>query len=181
MRTSMAASIITKKRIAKAFKQLLEEMEFDKISIVDIMELAQIRRQTFYNHFLDKYQLLDWIFENDLKERVADNLDFISGRQLLKELFFYFEEECDFYVKLFDIKGQNDFFSYFINYCRIVIEKIMAEYSQESQFFHQEAFAAFHIDYHAHALAEIVKTYVNHRTVMPNPDYLIIEITGRKI
>ena len=177
----MAASIITKKRIAKAFKQLLEEMEFDKISIVDIMELAQIRRQTFYNHFLDKYQLLDWIFENDLKERVADNLDFISGRQLLKELFFYFEEECDFYVKLFDIKGQNDFFSYFINYCRIVIEKIMAEYSQESQFFHQEAFAAFHIDYPAHALAEIVKTYVNHRTVMPNPDYLIIEITGRKI
>ena len=36
----MAASIITKKRIAKAFKQLLEEMEFDKISIVDIMELV---------------------------------------------------------------------------------------------------------------------------------------------
>ena len=68
MRTSMAASIITKKRIAKAFKQLLEEMEFDKISIVDIMELAQIRRQTFYNHFLDKYQLLDWIFENDFSK-----------------------------------------------------------------------------------------------------------------
>ena len=136
----MAASIITKKRIAKAFKQLLEEMEFDKISIVDIMELAQIRRQTFYNHFLDKYQLLDWIFENDLKERVADNLDFISGRQLLKELFFYFEEECDFYVKLFDIKGQNDFFSYFINYCRIVIEKIMAEYSLDRQVPHHEAF-----------------------------------------
>lgn len=177
----MAASIITKKRIAKAFKQLLEEMEFDKISIVDIMELAQIRRQTFYNHFLDKYQLLDWIFENDLKERVADNLDFISGRQLLKELFFYFEEECAFYVKLFDIKGQNDFFSYFINYCRIVIEKIMAEYSLETQVSHQAAFVAFHIDYHAHALAEIVKAYVHHRTVMPNPDYLIIEITGRKM
>ena len=34
---------------------------------------------------------------------------------------------------------------------------------------------------HAHALAEIVKAYVHHRTVMPNPDYLIIEITGRKI
>ena len=177
----MAASIITKKRIAKAFKQLLEEMEFDKISIVDIMELAQIRRQTFYNHFLDKYQLLDWIFENDLKEQVADNLDFISGRQLLKELFFYFEEERDFYVKLFDIKGQNDFFSYFINYCRIVIEKIMAEYSLETPVPSPSTFIDFHIDYHAHALAEIVKAYVNHQTVMPNPDYLIIEITGRKM
>lgn len=83
----MPTSIITKKRIAKAFKILLETEKFDKISIVDIMEEAGIRRQTFYNHFLDKYQLLDWIFETDLQEQITDNLDFISGRQLLKELF----------------------------------------------------------------------------------------------
>ncbi|CQR24942.1 dihydroxyacetone kinase regulator [Streptococcus varani] len=177
----MATSIITKKRIAKAFKELLQEMEFDKISIVEIMELAQIRRQTFYNHFLDKYQLLDWIFENDLKEQVADNLDFISGRQLLKELFFYFEEQHDFYVKLFDIKGQNDFFSYFTDYCRIVIQKIFDEYYIEKECHFKEEFIEFHIQYHSHALAEIVKAYVNHRTAMPNPDHLIIEISGRKI
>ena len=48
----MASSLITKKRIAKAFRDLLATREFDKISIVDIMESAGIRRQTFYNHFL---------------------------------------------------------------------------------------------------------------------------------
>ena len=57
------------------------------------MESAGIRRQTFYNHFLDKYELLDWIFENDLTEYITNNLDFISGQKLLQELFFYFEQE----------------------------------------------------------------------------------------
>ena len=78
----MASSLITKKRIAKAFRDLLATREFDKISIVDIMESAGIRRQTFYNHFLDKYELLDWIFENDLTEYITNNLDFISDNDL---------------------------------------------------------------------------------------------------
>ena len=39
----MASSLITKKRIAKAFRDLLATREFDKISIVDIMESAGIR------------------------------------------------------------------------------------------------------------------------------------------
>ncbi|EGP69693.1 putative dihydroxyacetone kinase regulator-like protein [Streptococcus mitis SK1080] len=85
----MASSLITKKRIAKAFRDLLTTREFDKISIVDIMESAGIRRQTFYNHFLDKYELLDWIFENDLTEYITNNLDFISGQKLLQEFFLF--------------------------------------------------------------------------------------------
>ena len=48
----MASSLITKKRIAKAFRDLLATREFDKISIVDIMESAGIRRQTFIITFL---------------------------------------------------------------------------------------------------------------------------------
>ena len=59
----MATSLITKKRIAKSFKKLLTEQAFEKISVRQIMEDAGIRRQTFYNHFLDKYELLEWIFQ----------------------------------------------------------------------------------------------------------------------
>ncbi|MGT2910816.1 dihydroxyacetone kinase transcriptional activator DhaS [Streptococcus cameli] len=175
----MTTSIITKKRIAKAFKTLLETEEFEKISVVDIMELAGIRRQTFYNHFLDKYQLMDWIFENGLKEQITDNLSFISGHKLLKELFLYFEEEKDFYVQLFDIKGQNDFYSYFINYCQTVVEKILQEYAISEELPEEAEFRAFHKQYNAHALAEIVKNFVHHSIQMPNPDFLIIEITNR--
>ncbi|TVV62078.1 dihydroxyacetone kinase transcriptional activator DhaS [Streptococcus pneumoniae] len=111
----MASSLITKKRIAKAFRDLLATREFNKISIVDIMESAGIRRQTFYNHFLDKYELLDWIFETDLTEYITNNLDFISGQKLLQELFLYLEQERDFYIQLFDIQCQNNFYDQFIS------------------------------------------------------------------
>lgn len=175
---SMVTSLITKKKIAKAFKTLLEKEEFDKISIVDIMEKAEIRRQTFYNHFLDKYQLMDWIFENDLEEQITDNLDFISGYQLLKELFFYFEEEKHFYVQLFAIKGQNDFYSYFIGYCTTVVDKIIKEYTIQSDLASRPDFLAFHRHYHAHALAEIVKSFVCHSIPMPDPQFLLCEMTN---
>ncbi|HEO6844177.1 TPA: TetR family transcriptional regulator, partial [Streptococcus agalactiae] len=54
----MTSSLITKKKIAKSFKRLFISQAFDKISVSDIMEDAGIRRQTFYNHFVDKYALL---------------------------------------------------------------------------------------------------------------------------
>lgn len=66
----MATSLITKKRIAKSFKKLLTEQAFEKISVRQIMEDAGIRRQTFYNHFLDKYELLEWIFQTELREQI---------------------------------------------------------------------------------------------------------------
>ena len=84
----MHTSLITKKRIAKAFALLLEKKEFDKISVSNIMELSGIRRQTFYNYFLDKFDLIEWILKTDLQEQVTDNLEYISGLQLVKELFF---------------------------------------------------------------------------------------------
>lgn len=173
----MTASLITKKRIAKAFKNLLETEDFDKISVVDIMKEAKIRRQTFYNHFLDKYQLMDWIFETDLQEKITDNLDFISGRLLLRELFLYFEEERYFYLQLFDIKGQNNFYDFFIDYCQTVVDKIIREYACPSVIMTQADFLDFHKHYHAHALADTIKAFVQDNPPMPQPDYFIYEIS----
>ncbi|MDK6621014.1 dihydroxyacetone kinase transcriptional activator DhaS, partial [Streptococcus agalactiae] len=96
----MTSSLITKKKIAKSFKRLFISQAFDKISVSDIMEDAGIRRQTFYNHFVDKYALLEWIFQTELSEQVTDNLDYISGFQLLSELLTFFKMNQEFYIKL---------------------------------------------------------------------------------
>lgn len=49
----------TKKYIQKAFTDLLAEKDFEDISIQDIMERAELNRATFYNHYQDKYELLE--------------------------------------------------------------------------------------------------------------------------
>lgn len=171
----MTSSLITKKRIAKAFKTLLAVKDFDAISVVDIMKLAKIRRQTFYNHFLDKYQLMDWIFESELQEQITDNLDFISGRQLLIELFLYFDQERYFYLQLFEIKGQNNFYDYFVSYCQTLVKKVIKEYSNNNHLADSQ-FLNFHQHYHSQALAQLFKNFVFYQQTPPNPDYLITEI-----
>lgn len=168
----MATSLITRKRIAQAFIQLLQEKEFDKISVSHIMERAGIRRQTFYNYFLDKYDLVEWIFKTDLSEQVTDNLEFISGLQLLKELSYFFETNRYFYQQLFKLNVQNDINHYFDDYCQQIITKIIREYTPHSNpaISHDELL----ISYHSHALAEIFKDFIlNPHAKLIEPQKLI--------
>lgn len=157
----MVSSLITKKRIAKAFKKLFVTQSFDKISVRDIMEEAGVRRQTFYNHFVDKYELLEWIFQTELREQVTDNLDYISGKQLLIELLHFFQCNRDFYEKLFEIEGQNNFSSYFESYCQQLLDKLLAD-SRSPSFEVAEEKELFVI-YHSLALANLIKHYITCR------------------
>ena len=49
----------TRQLLQDALKRLLEEKEFDKISIQDITETATLNRATFYAHYPDKFTLLE--------------------------------------------------------------------------------------------------------------------------
>ncbi|HEM6190961.1 TPA: dihydroxyacetone kinase transcriptional activator DhaS [Streptococcus suis] len=153
----MSSSLITKKRIAKAFKKQLSQKSFDKISVVDIMQEAGIRRQTFYNHFLDKYELLDWIFETELQEQVTDNLTYISGVKLLDELLYYIESNQAFYKQLFEIKGQNDFVSYLEGYFTVLMEKIFNEHQHQLGKTISSHSRQFLIHYHVNAWIGLIK------------------------
>lgn len=57
-----AASDQTEHALAEALKTLMAHKPFDKITIRDITELAGIRRQNFYYHFEDVYDLMRWMF-----------------------------------------------------------------------------------------------------------------------
>jgi AcrR family transcriptional regulator len=49
----------TRDLLQQALDKLLEKKEFEKISVHDITELATVNRATFYDHYTDKYALLE--------------------------------------------------------------------------------------------------------------------------
>lgn len=53
----------TQQLIREAFNELLRSKGFDAISIKDIAQNATINRATFYDHYVDKYALLDETIE----------------------------------------------------------------------------------------------------------------------
>ena len=66
----------TRNLILKAFSELLAEKGFESISVLDVTEKAQVNRATFYDHFVDKYKLLDYwisqVFMQEIEKRMLN-------------------------------------------------------------------------------------------------------------
>ena len=88
---TLSASEHTKQQLASALKVLMAERPMDKITISDLTAICKIRRQSFYYHFEDIYDLLRWMFQNE-----AISLQQHEGALLWQEgllqLFRYLEE-----------------------------------------------------------------------------------------
>ena len=55
----------TKRALEASLKKLLLEKPLNKITINDITEDCGVNRMTFYYHFKDIYDLVDWILTED--------------------------------------------------------------------------------------------------------------------
>jgi AcrR family transcriptional regulator len=49
----------TRQLLQQALEDLLQEKDFDKISVQDITDAATVNRATFYGHYPDKFRLLE--------------------------------------------------------------------------------------------------------------------------
>lgn len=67
------SSTLTKKAIASALKELLLEKPLNKITVNDVAEKCGINRQTFYYHFADLPDLIQWITLEDSDEAIKNN------------------------------------------------------------------------------------------------------------
>lgn len=109
----MADSNITKNALAAALKKLMTESSFDKISVSEICEECGMNRKSFYYHFKDKYDLVNWIFYDDFLANLQ-TASFENGWDALKALIGRFYEERSFYLEALKIEGQNSFHDYVI-------------------------------------------------------------------
>lgn len=116
----MADSNITKNALAVSMKKLMEKKPFSKISVGDICEDCGMNRKSFYYHFRDKYDLVNWIFYADFIER----MDWSSCRNewdMLEALCSHFYRERLFYQNALQVEGQNSFREYFCGMLRPVL------------------------------------------------------------
>lgn len=117
----MADSNITKRALAAALKELMEEEEFSKISVADICNRCDMNRKSFYYHFRDKYDLVNWIFDIEFFKIIEHKLqDDTWG--IIDSLCTYFYENKRFYRSALKIKGQNSFEEHFTELMVPIIE-----------------------------------------------------------
>ncbi|MDL2237398.1 TetR/AcrR family transcriptional regulator C-terminal domain-containing protein [Christensenellaceae bacterium OttesenSCG-928-K19] len=109
---TVAESNITKAALAGALKELMISMPFKKITVNNICSKCNMSRATFYYHFLDKYELLTWIFSTETA-RVLKRLPKAKTWRRIEKLCEYLYENREFYVSALELDGQNSLREYF--------------------------------------------------------------------
>jgi probable dihydroxyacetone kinase regulator len=86
------ASEQTKQQLAAALKTLMEQKPMDKITISELTAICKIRRQSFYYHFEDIFDLLRWMFQNEAISLLQQQEGALLWKEGLLQLFRYLEE-----------------------------------------------------------------------------------------
>jgi len=94
----------TRKAIFDACVSLMQEKEFQNITVNEIVERADINRGTFYLHFVDKYDMMN-SFENEMIEKIEDVMLNNIPKKQFEELFI--QSRYDTVVEILKCYEQN--------------------------------------------------------------------------
>ncbi|MGN0290378.1 MAG: TetR/AcrR family transcriptional regulator [Lachnospiraceae bacterium] len=96
----------TKWVLAESLRKLLTEKSFDKITVVDIVKDSGINRQTFYYHFKDIYDLVEWIFEEENMKELKEKVGYRTWEQGYWQILNYIKENKQFVKSIYYSSGR---------------------------------------------------------------------------
>lgn len=102
----------TKLIIAEGFRRLMEKKPFAKITISDITDESGFNRQTFYYHFHDKYDLLNWIFYREMITPFVEGLSFDNWSAKLLTMLSTIKDNSRFYSNALKTSYGDEFHDY---------------------------------------------------------------------
>ena len=79
----------TKQALADSLKKLLQKKPLDKITVTDIAEDCQVNRQTFYYHFRDIYDLVEWFYIREVSKLIDRDRSYATWQEDLRRVFQY--------------------------------------------------------------------------------------------
>ena len=82
--------------IAYALKELVEEKSLNRITIQDIADKCGISRQTFYYHFPNIIDLLEWILYTDAEKLMQGNKTYHTWQKGYLSVFKTIEKDKSF-------------------------------------------------------------------------------------
>ena len=165
----MADSGITKKALAEALKQLMEEIPFGKISVADICEKCDMNRKSFYYHFKDKYDLLNWIVDTELLAMTLKNTARVNSWEKIYALFVYLYENQSFVRKALAVEGQNSPVEHF----RMLMEPMVA--ARMKDIFGDDTDQEFRVNFFCDAFRCTIERWIMSPNCVP-PDVFLAQV-----
>jgi probable dihydroxyacetone kinase regulator len=154
----MPNSNITKNATAAAMKQLMEKIPFDRITTADIVNKCGISRKTFYYHFQDKYDVVNWIFSVDIIDGILESTTFSNWMDGSLKLCHYIKENKTFYTNAVNASGQNCFIQFLHTLTELQLNKLCKD-ALEKEILSRDDFN-FLVEFYYHAFIGVFTIWV---------------------
>jgi len=114
----------TKESLANAFRKMLSVKPIDKITVKDLVEECGVNRQTFYYHFNDIYDLMEWVFEVDAEQVLPTEIDIAVAANWRKCVLSYFEylyKNKDMVINIYNSQSRSYMLRFYIDKLRTCV------------------------------------------------------------
>lgn len=148
-------------------KELMENMAFSKISISDICEKCGMSRKSFYYHFKDKYELVNWIFYTDFISFLEQNKD-IDEHTFINTICSYLYDNRAFYTNAFNVEGQNSFTEFFSETLQSIAYETLQDRIDDYEF------RNFFCTFLTSAMRESIMQWLKDSTPMPPEKFAVL-------
>ena len=86
------STYLTKKQLADSLKAAMQEKPFSRITVSEIIHACGVNRKTFYYHFTDIYDLLQWMFRQEAVDVVKQFDMVIDAEEAITFIMNYVEQ-----------------------------------------------------------------------------------------
>ena len=121
---------IAKKKIILEFRKLVIKKDFDRITVGEICEHAQVSRKTFYTYFKDKNDIIEQIFLQSITQPFREFRELYMTHDLpasliMEWLYQRIYEDREFYANVSRFTGQNSFQELVLKHTTETLEMIL--------------------------------------------------------
>lgn len=164
-------SQLTKKALADSLKRMMDKKPLSKITVTDLARECGINRHTFYYHFNDIYDLVQWIFLSE----TGSALDQIkseeeSWKQGMKWLFDYALADKKFVMGVFRSASSEHLSRFVIQQIYTLILGVVERESQDIRI--SEEKKVFVAKFYTHGIGGIILDWIE-KDMQQDPDEII--------
>ena len=132
--------------------ELVEKKPIDKITITDITVNCDMTRQVFYRYYVDKYDLINWMYEEDCGSIIYTGEENFSLKSWIEYIIDILEDKKSFYVHAIQDDSSKTFENLILDKTRFYLKKII-EYKTATELTKQLEFL---IEMTARGLVEMI-------------------------
>ena len=167
----------TKRALEASLKKLLNQKPLNKITINDITEDCGVNRMTFYYHFKDIYDLVDWILTEDAIKVMEGRRSFDTWTEAFQDILQQVQANRTLVLNVYRSVGREQVEQYLYR----LLDPMLKEFAdrETTDITVQDADKQFVIDFYKYALVGTVLEWI--RRDMKTDPAVMTERLGKMI